>query len=62
MEARSHSGLAASYHATGEENLARQHWEHALTGYLSLGVPEAEQARATLDKLSGTPAAGPAGE
>jgi DNA-binding SARP family transcriptional activator/tetratricopeptide (TPR) repeat protein len=46
--ARAHDGLAHAYHAGGDPGQARHHWAQALTLYLSLGAPEAGQARAHL--------------
>jgi len=51
--ARAHDGLARTYEATGDHNLARHHWQHALDGYTSLGVPDAKNVRARLDDLDG---------
>jgi hypothetical protein len=51
--ARAHDGLARTYDATGDRNLARRHWQHALNGYTSIGVPEANDVRARLNDLDG---------
>lgn len=41
MQARAHSGLARSYHATGEYAEASCHRQQALALYKELGTPEA---------------------
>ena len=51
QQARAHSGLAHTRHAAGEQGLARQHWQHALTLYTDLGVPDADDVRADLAAL-----------
>ena len=47
-QARAHDGLARAYHAVGNSVRARHHWRHALTYYVNLGVPEADQVRTQL--------------
>jgi tetratricopeptide (TPR) repeat protein len=52
QEARAHRGLGAAYHYAGNSGHARYHWERAFARYSDIGVPEAEQVRATLDSLA----------
>jgi tetratricopeptide (TPR) repeat protein len=47
-QARAHDGLASTYQASGRMAEARPHWQEALTGYESIGAPEAHQVRAKL--------------
>jgi tetratricopeptide (TPR) repeat protein len=47
-QARAQDGLGRAYHAAGDHERARAHWEQALALYTELGVPEAEQIRAQL--------------
>lgn len=49
--ARSHNGLAHALHAEGDTDRAREHWRGALAGYARLGVPDAAEVRAQLDRL-----------
>jgi tetratricopeptide (TPR) repeat protein/DNA-binding SARP family transcriptional activator len=51
QQARAHAGLAHTRHAAGEHGLAGQHWQHALTLYTELGVPDADDDRAHLVAL-----------
>lgn len=44
--ARAHYGIARTLTAIGSNDVARHHWEQALTLYSELGVPEAEEVRA----------------
>jgi tetratricopeptide (TPR) repeat protein/DNA-binding SARP family transcriptional activator len=48
QQARAHAGLADTHYAAGEHGLARRHWQHALTLYTTLGVPDADDVRAHL--------------
>ena len=41
QQARAHHGLARACHATGQQDQAQQHRQHALNIYTDLGVPEA---------------------
>ena len=50
-QARAHDGIAATHHTTGNLDLARQHWQHALTLYTSLEVPHAQTVQAQLAAL-----------
>jgi transcriptional regulator with XRE-family HTH domain len=47
-QAHSHDGLGHAYRATGNADMASRHWQEALTLYMSLGSPEAEEVRAQL--------------
>ncbi len=51
QQARAHAGVAHTRHAAGEHGLAGQHWQHALTLYTELGVPDADDVRAHLAAL-----------
>jgi tetratricopeptide (TPR) repeat protein len=42
---------ARAHHASGDSDQARHHWQHALTIYTELGVPDADQVRAKLASL-----------
>ncbi len=53
-QARAHQGLASACHATGQHEAGRTHWEQALAGYTSLGVPEADDLR-TVAELPALP-------
>ncbi len=53
-QARAHRGLADACHATGQHDAGRMHWEQALAGYTSLGVPEAGDLR-TVAELPALP-------
>jgi DNA-binding SARP family transcriptional activator/tetratricopeptide (TPR) repeat protein len=55
QQARAHTGLAAAMHAAGEDGPAREHWQHAMTVYTGLGVPDADAVRDRLAALSNTP-------
>ena len=55
QQARAHTGLAHARHAAGEDGLAREHWQHALTLYDDLGVPDAEIVRVHLAALGHLP-------
>jgi tetratricopeptide (TPR) repeat protein len=50
-QARAHNGLAHAYHAAGDLGQARRHWDEALTLYVTLGAPEADQVRAQLERV-----------
>jgi hypothetical protein len=50
-QARAHDGLGEVHRATGNLNLARDHWLQALAIYRDLGVPAAEVAAANLAAL-----------
>ena len=52
LQARAHDGLARGYEADGDARQARHHWQQALTQYTQLGVPEADQVRFRLSKVS----------
>jgi transcriptional regulator with XRE-family HTH domain len=47
-QARAHDGLGRANHAAGDSGQARRRWQHALTLYTELGVPDAGQVRARL--------------
>ena len=54
-QARAHHGLAHTHLATSDSDLARHHWQQALTHYTDLGIPDAEDIRthlATLDQAA----------
>jgi tetratricopeptide (TPR) repeat protein/transcriptional regulator with XRE-family HTH domain len=53
-QARAHHGLANACHAAGQHEAGRTHWEQALAGYTSLGVPEADDLR-TVAELPALP-------
>jgi DNA-binding SARP family transcriptional activator/Tfp pilus assembly protein PilF len=48
QQATSHSALARSYRASGQDRQARDHWRQALALYTILGSPEAAMVRALL--------------
>jgi tetratricopeptide (TPR) repeat protein len=50
-QARAHDGLGRTHQASDEPELAQQHWEHALAGYVELDDPEADQVRIKLAAL-----------
>jgi len=52
-QARAHDGLAHTYDATGHHDQARRHWQHALTLYTQLGVPDAAHLSAKFRALPG---------
>jgi tetratricopeptide (TPR) repeat protein len=54
-QARAHNGLAHTHHTTSDSDLARHHWQEALTLYSDLGVPDADDIRTQL--ATGNPAA-----
>jgi DNA-binding SARP family transcriptional activator/tetratricopeptide (TPR) repeat protein len=58
QQARAHAGLGRAHHALHEPASAREHYEHALSLYTQLSMPEADEVRAHLDGLAGVPAAG----
>ena len=47
-QARAHRGLARALTAAGRDDEARPHWNSALDLYQRLGVPEADELRASL--------------
>jgi tetratricopeptide (TPR) repeat protein len=47
-QARAHNGLAHTHHATSDSDLARHHWQEALTLYSDLGIPDADDIRTHL--------------
>lgn len=47
-EARAHDGLGFANLAAGDEGRARRHWQEALTIFVELGAPEADEIRARL--------------
>ncbi|MGH3803502.1 MAG: tetratricopeptide repeat protein, partial [Pseudonocardiaceae bacterium] len=54
-QARAHNGLAQTHLATRDSDLARHHWQQALTLYTNLGIPDADDIRthlATLDQAA----------
>ncbi|WP_284744718.1 tetratricopeptide repeat protein [Amycolatopsis sp. RTGN1] len=55
QQARAHAGLGDAHRALGDSTQAGHHYQHALTRYVELGTPEAEQVRtrlATIDDNS----------
>ncbi len=50
-QARAHDGLAHTHLATSDSDLARHHWQQALTRYTDLGIPDAEDIRTHLATL-----------
>ena len=50
-QARAHTGLGNAYRSLGDPALAREHYEHALTLYADLEMPEAEAIRAQLGSV-----------
>jgi DNA-binding SARP family transcriptional activator len=48
QQACAHNGLARACHAAGHLSRARHHWNEALTLYITLGAPEADEVRAHL--------------
>jgi tetratricopeptide (TPR) repeat protein len=51
-QARAHNGLAHTYCTTSESDLARHHWQQALTLYTNLGIPDADDIRTRLAALN----------
>lgn len=51
-QARAHDGLASSYAASGDIDRSRSHWREALTLYVGLGAPEADQVRTRLARAA----------
>ncbi|HEY3958213.1 MAG TPA: BTAD domain-containing putative transcriptional regulator, partial [Streptosporangiaceae bacterium] len=47
-QAHAHNGLARACQAAGDLGQARRHWDEALSLYLALGAPEADQVRTYL--------------
>jgi DNA-binding SARP family transcriptional activator/tetratricopeptide (TPR) repeat protein len=58
-QAHAHNGLAHAYHASGGLDQARRHWNEALTLYITLGAPEADQVRVCLAGNVNTAAVSP---
>ncbi|MFD6139646.1 tetratricopeptide repeat protein [Promicromonospora sp. NPDC060271] len=52
QQARAHAGIGHAHRAAGDRVLARTHYEHAHAIYTDLGMPEAEEMRATLAEVS----------
>jgi tetratricopeptide (TPR) repeat protein/DNA-binding XRE family transcriptional regulator len=50
-QARAHHGLGCAHQAGGDLDQARHHWQRALDLYAELGVPGADQVRASLRAL-----------
>jgi tetratricopeptide (TPR) repeat protein len=48
QNARAHAGLAQVHQSLGRPSRARRHNEQALSGYLELGMPEADEIRARM--------------
>ncbi|MET3422284.1 tetratricopeptide (TPR) repeat protein [Actinoplanes tereljensis] len=48
QRARAQAGLGQAHQALGDQNEARTHFEQALAGYTTLGLPEADQIRTHL--------------
>jgi Flp pilus assembly protein TadD len=46
QQARAHTGLGHTHHTLGNSARARQQYQHALTLYTHLGMPDADQIRA----------------
>jgi tetratricopeptide (TPR) repeat protein len=53
-QARAHTGLGHAHHTLGNPARAREHYQHALTLYTDLGLPEADQIRTHLAALDNT--------
>lgn len=53
-QARAHSGIANSHHATSHSDLARHHWKQALALYAGLDIPDADDIRTHMDALDQT--------
>ncbi|MGI5188250.1 AfsR/SARP family transcriptional regulator [Promicromonospora sp. CA-289599] len=51
QQARAHAGIGHAHRALGNPDLARTHYEHAHAIYTDLGMPEAEEMRATLAEV-----------
>jgi tetratricopeptide (TPR) repeat protein len=54
-QARAYNGLAHAHHTTSDFDLARHHWQQALTLYTDLGIPDADDIRThlvTLDRAA----------
>ncbi|HEY1914187.1 MAG TPA: tetratricopeptide repeat protein [Streptosporangiaceae bacterium] len=60
LQARAHHGLGRAGHALGHDRQAHDHYRQALDLYTGLGVPEATEVRADLDRVlrRGQPAPG----
>jgi tetratricopeptide (TPR) repeat protein len=54
QQARAHTGLGHAHHALGNPTQALHHYQHALTLYTNLRVPEADQVRAQLAAFDDT--------
>ncbi|MGH3976873.1 MAG: tetratricopeptide repeat protein, partial [Pseudonocardiaceae bacterium] len=50
-QARAHNGLAHTHLGTSGSDLARHHWQQALTLYTDLDIPDAEDIRTRLTTL-----------
>jgi tetratricopeptide (TPR) repeat protein len=55
-QARAHSGLAHIHYTANHSDLARHHWQQALTLYIDLGIPDADDIRTHLAALDQTAA------
>jgi tetratricopeptide (TPR) repeat protein len=54
QQARAHTGLGHAHHTLNDLARARQHYQHALTLYTDLGMPDADQIRAHLTTIDNT--------
>jgi tetratricopeptide (TPR) repeat protein len=50
QQARAHTGLGHAHHTLNQPARARQHYRHALALYTDLGMPDADQVRAHLNR------------
>ena len=57
QQARAHAGLGDAHLALGNLTQARHHYQHALTRYIDLGTPEADQIRTCLTTIDDTSSA-----
>jgi tetratricopeptide (TPR) repeat protein len=52
QQARAHTGLGHAHHALGDTDSARRHYQHALTLYADLDMPEVDEIRGHLTRIS----------
>ena len=52
QQARAHTGLGRAHEALEHRARARRHYQHALTLYTDLGVPDADQIKTHLTSLN----------
>ena len=51
QQSRAHTGLGYAHHSLANPDRAREHYEHALTLYTDLGMPDADQIRTHLTTI-----------